>query len=584
MDSRFSQIWLDTTCKMIPDVHSAIFVMPDGVNRQMRLMAKWPTDLEQHDDLLAIVKYCLKKSEPVCMPSSDTIDNQVYDFYALPIQIQSTSYGAVVIRIEHLPESKQKQVFSSLKRSIQWLRLAGVSNGQEDGFYSHVVSLLASSFEQGSYHQGLIRMVAELTAEFQCERVAFAEYHRHHCRVIALSNSAEFDQRSNLVQMIADAMDEAIEQDDVIQFPDPKAMLILRAHQELARKFGSGSLCTIPLVHENQVFGAITLLSSEDNSMDSKAINLCQQTLSLMTPFLALKRDQEKGLFARLGMSMVDQLKAIFGFRFLKTKLAVILVTLLLVTASLVETEYRVSADAILEGKIQRVIAAPISGYLLSASVRAGDTVRQGDVLASLNDSDLRLEQAKLNGFLQKSRREYRQAQSTRDLVKLRVVKEQINQANAEIELNRERLAKIRLTAPFDGIVIEGDLTQLLGSPVERGDSLFKIAPLEGYRIILKVDESQISRISQGQTGTLALSSFSNQKLELVVEKIIAVAKADDGANIFRVEASLVNAPAVLRPGMEGIGKIDTGQARLLWIWTHKIVDRISLWLWLWWP
>ena len=32
--------------------------------------------------------------------------------------------------------------------------------------------------------------------------------------------------------------------------------------------------------------------------------------------------------------------------------------------------------------------------------------------------------------------------------------------------------------------------SQLLGSPVERGDTLFKIAPLSGYRIILKVDES----------------------------------------------------------------------------------------------
>lgn len=584
MDSRFSQIWLDTSCKMIPDVHSAIFVMPDGVNKQMRLMAKWPTELEEHDDLLEIVKYCLKKSEPVCMPSSHDIDNQSYDFYALPIQIRSTSYGAIVIRIKHLPESEQKTVFNSLKRSVKWLRLADVSKNQDDDFYSHVVGLLASCFEQGSYHQGLIRMVAELTGQFNCERVAFAEFHSHHCRVVALSNSAEFDQRSNLVQMIADAMDEAVEQDNIIQFPDPKAKVIQLAHQELSRKFGSGSLCTIPLVHEDQVFGAITLLSSEENPVDSKAINLCQQTLSLMTPFLALKRDQERGLFARLGRSMVDQLKAIFGFRYLKTKLAVILATLLLVTASLVETEYRVSADAILEGKIQRVIAAPISGYLLSASARAGDTVSQGDVLASLNDSDLRLEQAKLNGHLQKSRREYRQAQSIRDLVKMRVTKEQINQVNAEIDLNKEQLSKIRLTAPFDGIVIEGDLSQLLGSPVERGDSLFKIAPLEGYRIILKVDESQISRISEGQTGTLALSSFSDKKLQLIVERIIAVAKADDGANIFRVEASLVDAPELLRPGMEGVGKIDTGQAGMLWIWTHEITDKVSLWLWSWWP
>jgi RND family efflux transporter MFP subunit len=250
----------------------------------------------------------------------------------------------------------------------------------------------------------------------------------------------------------------------------------------------------------------------------------------------------------------------------------------------LIEGDFRVSADAILEGRIQRVVAAPISGYLRSASVRAGDTVRQGDVMASLDDAELKLELTKNSGQLQKARREYRQAQSDRDLVKIRIISEQINQTKAEIALTRQQLANIRLVAPFDGVIIEGDLSQLLGSPVERGETLFKIAPLEGYRIILKVDESDISYISQGQTGTLVLSSVSNRSLPLTVERITAVAKADDGANIFRVEASLNNAPDLLRPGMEGIGKVNAGRARMIWIWTHEITDWLHLWIWSWWP
>jgi transcriptional regulator with GAF, ATPase, and Fis domain len=263
MNSKFSQIWLETCCKLIPGVHSAIFVLPDSSNNQMKLMAKWPADLEQHDDLLAIIKYTLKKREPVCMPSAQVIDKQDYDFFALPVPAQTDLPGVIAIRVKHLPESQQKTVFSSLKRSIKWLRLANANQNQDDGFYSDVVSLLASCFEQVSYHEGLLRMVAELTRRFKCERVAFAEYRHHHCHLTALSNSAEFDHRSNLMQMIADAMDEAVEQDNVILFPDPKAKLIQRAHQELARKFGSGSLCTIPLIHGDKVFGAITLLSSE---------------------------------------------------------------------------------------------------------------------------------------------------------------------------------------------------------------------------------------------------------------------------------------------------------------------------------
>lgn len=204
--------------------------------------------------------------------------------------------------------------------------------------------------------------------------------------------------------------------------------------------------------------------------------------------------------------------------------------------------------------------------------------------MASLDDSELRLELTRLSGQLQKARREYREATSSRDLVNVRVISEQMKQINAQIDLTQQQLEKIHLSAPFDGVVIEGDLSQMLGSPVERGDSLFKIAPLDGYRIILKVDENQISYVKTGQTGTLALSSLAGKHFSLTVEKITAVARADDGANIFRVEASLDNPPDLLRPGMQGVGKIDSGQARLLWIWTHEITDWLRLWVWSWWP
>ena len=191
---------------------------------------------------------------------------------------------------------------------------------------------------------------------------------------------------------------------------------------------------------------------------------------------------------------------------------------------------------------------------------------------------------SKLNGALQKSRREYREAQSSRDLVGVRVIKEQINQILAQIELIEQQLQSINLTAPFDGVVIEGDLSQALGSPVERGDTLFKIAPLNDYRIILKVDEREIAYVEQGQQGLLTLSSLSRQSMPIRIERITSVAKAEDGANFFRVEASLPESVGELRPGMQGIGKINAGSERLLWIWTHQFIDWLRLWVWSWWP
>ncbi|MGK0440327.1 MAG: RND family efflux transporter MFP subunit [Pseudohongiellaceae bacterium] len=584
MDNQLSQVWLDSICRLTPEAQAAIVLLPSRQGGKLSLSAKWPPKFERYEKLTPLVNYCLKKTTPLYIPKSRAKHDNMGGFFAIPIPSPGGQRGALIVKVGPLSTQRQSILLKTLQSSVQYLHHAYTGIDKDERFYSRILGVLVTCLDQSTYHELVLKLVAELSAQYQCERVALAEYKHQHCQVLALSNSAEFDQRTNLITMIADAMDEAIEQDTVLVFPQAGATVIQRAHQGLARKFGVGSLCTIPLAYEGEFYGAVTLLIHEENPIAHETLDLCCQTLALLTPFLVLKRERERPLSTKLWGAFCKQVKTLFGLRFLGIKLASAFAIILILITTQIDAEYQVSADAILEGKVQRVIAAPISGYLLTASARAGDMVSAGEELASLNDNDLRLEQTKLNGQLQKLQRQYRQAQSTRDLVQVNVIREQINQAKAEIELNSEQLDKTKLLAPFDGVVIEGDLNQRLGSPVERGDSLFKIAPLEGYRIILKVDETQIAYIKPGQSGELVLSSLPNNTLQLGVKTITAVAKADNGANIFRVEAELNNAPELLRPGMQGVGRINTGKASLWWIYTHNIQNTLRLWLWSWLP
>ena len=145
-----------------------------------------------------------------------------------------------------------------------------------------------------------------------------------------------------------------------------------------------------------------------------------------------------------------------------------------------------------------------------------------------------------------------------------------------------EQLSRMRATAPFDGVVISGDLSQSLGAPVNRGDILFEIAPLDSYRVALMVDEQDIGSVAVGQEGQVVMRSGSESGLGLLVERVVPLAEPWDGKNVFRVECRLQDVPQYLRPGMEGVGKIDAGQRRLIWIWTHKFTRwlRLSLWEW----
>jgi hypothetical protein len=82
----------------------------------------------------------------------------------------------------------------------------------------------------------------------------------------------------------------------------------------------------------------------------------------------------------------------------------------------------------------------------------------------------------------------------------------------------------------------------------------------------------------------LSLTGTSAKTLPFTVTKVTAVATAEDGRNFFRVEASVAENDLPLRPGMEGIGKIEVGRRNLLWTWTRSLVERAELFLWAWTP
>jgi multidrug efflux pump subunit AcrA (membrane-fusion protein) len=248
------------------------------------------------------------------------------------------------------------------------------------------------------------------------------------------------------------------------------------------------------------------------------------------------------------------------------------------------EGDFRVSADTVIEGEIQRVVTSPFAAYVAESEVRAGDIVKQGQVLAILDDRDLKLEQIKLLGQKNQLASQYREAMANHDRAQVRITMAKSGQIQAQLDLLDYKLARTKLVAPFDGVVVSGDLSQALGAPVEKGQVIFEVAPLDAYRIILQVDERDITYLKEKQLGTLVLSSIPDEELYFTVKTITPVSTAKEGKNYFRVEAELDELSQNLRPGMEGVGKVKIGRENLFWIWTYKIINWFRLWVWSWLP
>jgi hypothetical protein len=403
--------------------------------------------------------------------------------------------------------------------------------------------------------------------------------------VKAISHTASFDPKMNLARLIGEAMDEVLDLDVTLVYPPrDENDLVAIAHGELAREYRSAAICSVPLVKDGHAKGVLTLERGSNGKLfDPDTVELCKTVGGLLGPILELKETSDRGLWRHGTAVLQDAVQAVIGPKNPGVKLIVLLVACIVVLFTVVDATYRVSAKTVVEGLTQRVAAAPFEGYIVQSFVRAGDVVAAGQVLCQLDDKDLKLEQSRLNAELAQLKRKHRQALATQDRATMSVLAAQINQVEAGLGLVLDKLARTVLVAPYDGVVISGDLSQLLGTPVEQGKVLFQIAPLDSYRVILQVDERDISNIAVGQPGELTLSGMLSDRLAFHVEQITPISTPQEGRNFFRVEARLQSSAQRVRPGMEGVGKIEVGERKLIWIWTHSLVDwlRLSIWKWL---
>jgi RND family efflux transporter MFP subunit len=443
--------------------------------------------------------------------------------------------------------------------------------------------VLATALQERTLTASALAVANDLAGRLGCERVGIGILRGDSCRVLAISHTATFDPRSDFVRHLADAMDEVVDLDQSFVHPplDEDAVGGL-AHATLSASRGDASVLSVPLADDRDVVGVLTLERVRDKPFARDDVALCEAIGLLLGPVTALRNRDEKPLWRRAREAAGRAAAVLFGPRHPGAKLIAAVALVALLVVALVDTTYRVSAKVVIEGAVQRAVVAPFQGFVGNSLVRAGDTVRQGQVLATLDDRDLKLERARWASEAEQMQRRYRSAAAQQDRSAMSVAAAQEAQAQAQLALMEEKLARATLIAPFDGIVVTGDLSQLLGSPVEQGKVLFEVAPLDAWRVVLHVDERDIGELAAGQRGELALAGMPFERLPFTVRHITPISTPQEGRNHFRVEARLESAAVRLRPGLEGVGKVQVGERRLIWIWTHTLVEWLQLVSWRW--
>lgn len=591
--TELAEFWLVLQCRMIDRaVRAAVFLQSEEAGF-VTPAAFWPERAgDGPTSLLDTAKRAIAERKGVVSGHQQNASaSRHLCCAAYPFIIEGEPYGAVAVELADRGEDDLRAVMRQLQWGVAWIELAlHRHRHQQTG---HILSktaaaldLVALLVEQDSYAAACKAMVTELATRLDCDLVALGSTAGRHHKVVALSHSAQFERRMNLLRSMAAAMEEASDQGSVVLFPVPQGSdyRVTLAHEELSGLLNDASILTVPLFNDNQTVGALVFQWADGKPLDQESVDVCDAVAAVAGPILEEKRRNDRHVLFKLWDAFVAQLKRLFGPHYLGRKLALGVMALLVAFFAVVEDTHRISAPAKIEGSVQRVSVAPFDGYVATQAVRAGDTVAKGAVLATLDSRDLTLELLRWTTTRQQRIAEYDQAIAKHDRAGIQIVAAQIEQADAHIALFEEQLKRTELVAPFDGIVVSGDLSQSIGAAVKRGDELFRIAPLDSYRVILEVDEAQVTDIVAGQTGQLKIASLLDEILSYTVERITPITQARDGRNFFRIEAVLSSSPDRLRPGMQGVAKTETGPRLLIHIWTEELFNWLRLKLWALWP
>lgn len=559
------QSWFERCCEQLPDLKSALLLGPEGIvflygvsradDTVKSLTASAELALAQQSILTSVGQ----EASSVLLASGLV---EGYQDYAVALQFDQCVGN-------HL--SLQAQ----LAFAMSWLSWALGFRSQCSEADQPLPAWLTSLFSRGP---GLpvSELLGFLSSHFSANSVWFLVCKHNRWQLKSISGQTSFDDQSPAVIEMLDALEKNSDSDPCVDFSGS-----IKGANEAACE-ADHHFCAITFVEDAEsverhpaACGRLVFNSNSEIRTRKMFEELSAAKQALHYLMLGQIYPRSAGSI-RAGLSRFT-----LGTMSRPIKVGI---ALLLCVMMAFPIEHRIQADALVEGAVHQAIVAPFEGYIESSDVRAGDQVAAGQVLATLEERELMLELQALNTRLRELDRTYRQALAQLKHAKSQIVQAQMAQVSADVGLLQDRLARATLITPIDGVVISGDLSRALGSPVERGQVLFEVAPLENYRATLWVHQRDIRFLKRLQAGELNLLALPNESLELQVGNIVPVFDALSPDSAFQVEGLLNASPKNLRPGMKGIAKIDVGKKPLGWVLFHDLIEWWQLKLWAWLP
>lgn len=242
----------------------------------------------------------------------------------------------------------------------------------------------------------------------------------------------------------------------------------------------------------------------------------------------------------------------------------------------LVPVPLRVAGDARVLPQRRLAVTSAVEGRIAQVLVREGDKVEEGQVLATLDSTDIAAGRESAMARYQAGLREQSRLRAEGLTGDAAVQQARLEGLKADLDLWSTRLSHADLRATVAGIVATPRIDELTGSRLAKGDVFCELIDPGQQEIEVAIAERDAGLVGVGQTVKTKLYAFPTRSFPAVVEQLGVAATVQEGSRVFLARARLTDAEGPLRPGMTGRAKVTTRSTSIAMV----ILRRPARWIW----
>jgi RND family efflux transporter MFP subunit len=236
----------------------------------------------------------------------------------------------------------------------------------------------------------------------------------------------------------------------------------------------------------------------------------------------------------------------------------------------------RVSGDAVVAPTRTALVQPEFDGVVKRVLVREGDHVHRGSILAEMDDWEFRRDYAEAEARYNMASSEMNKALANNDGGTAGQLRANLSYWNAEMSRLKGRIDRAKLRSPIEGTVTTPFVENFAGRKLDAGEKFAEVADTSTTTVDVGVEEQDVPLIEAGMHAGVKLESYPTKTFRGTVTVVSPKSEASGDQRLFYARVNVPNADGVVRAGMQGRGKINSGWHSAGYV----IFRRPAMWAW----